>query len=353
MEKNKPKQKNGKEPVFIVKGTRMGGLDYLHIALIALVIILIAFSFELAVFKKGVILENCPYGIINNSTCAPQPINSSNASSYANVIDAAGKILASYSSVNTSLSILPYISLINDSKVSFMPSLKEWEVVVPYKDILDENKTFNLSFILFNNLTLDNSFISTLKPAKYTDNKVVSLGVVSLSGKYLCNYTTPIPVDFMIDPYTPGFINYTYNAINISKSYGAKLNMSYNFLFSGYSTSLYRNYGVSATQRLGDYLVCASKQPRFKQFISNLSIIYNNKPIENSTLYQMVLGSGLNTTKFDQCMTNASVILDNQARFAAFYNITSLPSYVIDCKYQTIPQTANYAINYTLNKISK
>jgi hypothetical protein len=49
-----------KEPVFIVKpALKNFGLDYLHIILIALVIILIALAFALSTFKQGTIITNC------------------------------------------------------------------------------------------------------------------------------------------------------------------------------------------------------------------------------------------------------------------------------------------------------
>jgi len=71
------KASKNKEPVFIVKpALKRGGLDYLHISLIALVIVLIALAFSLAFFKQGTVVKNCYYGVVNG-TCATQQYNSS------------------------------------------------------------------------------------------------------------------------------------------------------------------------------------------------------------------------------------------------------------------------------------
>ncbi len=345
MEQKNKKAK--KEPVFIVKAaTKHGGLDYLHIALIVLVVVLVGVAFSLSIFKKGVVLQNCPYGVVN-STCAAAPYTNGQ------VMDAVGKVLAGYSTVNSSLSLLSYYSLVNQSIVSYLSNQSGWLVEVPYIDPLLNNKTLYASFVLNPNLSLKTPFLSTISPLRHTNNSVVSFGVVSISGKNTCNYTKPIPVYLVVDPYVPGFISYMKGALNLSKSREGSASFKYYFVFSAYSASFYGKYGAPNTQALGRYLACASQQPRFSQFISNLSIAYQGSPLSESMLSQMVAGSGLNSSAFATCMQSVNSTLFNQNTLVGLYNITSVPSYVVNCKYQTIPETANSAIGYALKQISK
>lgn len=349
------KQKNGKssgisskEPVFIVKpALKNYGLDYLHISLIALVIILVGVAFALSTFKQGVIVTNCQYGNVNG-TCTTTIHNSTQ------VMSAAQKDLASFSNINTSLSLIPYFALINKSQVSYLVQSKQWLVEVPYIDPLAKNTIFNISLLLYDsNLSLANSFLQTLSPAVKTNNSVVSLGTVSIYGESACKTSTPIPIYVVTDPYAPGVLNALNTSIAVAKEYGSKINVSYFFIFGGYSIQYYNGFGVEHTQQLGRYLECASEQPgNFQNFISNLSIAYTGKPLENQTLYQIELGSNMNSSQFGNCMNNVTRTLNIQAQFANLYHIVSTPAIIVNCKYSTIPQSMNYAINYSLNSLN-
>src|SRR5271168_1470309 len=133
-----------KEPVFIVKPAfKNFGLDYLHIILIALVIVLVVLAFALSTFKQGVVVTNCQYGNNVSGSCNTTMHNSSQA------LGAAERDLASYSKINTSLSLIPYYSLVNRSEVSYLPQSKKWLVIVPYIDPLANNTIFNISLLLY------------------------------------------------------------------------------------------------------------------------------------------------------------------------------------------------------------
>ncbi len=349
--KNSRSRNSTKEPLFIIKpASRMGGLDYLHIALIALVILLVIVAFALSVFKQGVILENCPYGIVND-TCAHAP--SSNATAEADAISAAGRVLAGYQNSSSSLSILPYYSLINQSKAYYMQANGTWLVTVPYLDPFENDTEYNISILLYKNLSLDSIFLSTAKPMVSSNYSTVAFGTVDITNKYLCNYSAPIPVYLITDPYAPGAIAAISRAINASSQYAGKVDMNYYFIFSDYSINLYKEYGMQATQALGDYLVCASHQPNFRQFVGNLSTIDTSTPQSVSVLNSIVQASGINTTSFDSCLANVSGPLDAQAEFASLYNLKVLPSFIVNCKYQTLPQTLDSAINYSLITLNK
>ncbi len=346
---NKQKEISGKEPVFIIRPAMKNyGLDYLHITLLALVIVLIVLAFALSMFKQGIVVKNCQYGVNATGACNETVHNSTQA------LASAERYLAAYSNINTSLSLIPYFALVNRSDVSYLPQSRKWLVVVPYVDPLAENTVFNISLLLYDsNLSLSNSFLQTLSPSVPTNNSVVALGVVNIHGEAACKTSTPIPVYVVTDPYAPGMLNALNAAINTSNSYGNSINTTYFFIFGGYSIQYYNSFGVAHTQQLGRYLSCASmQQGRFSQFISNLSIAYNGKPMENQTLYQIVQGSGLNISEFNGCMQNVTTALNLQADFANLYHIVSTPTIIVNCRYSTIPQTMRYAINYSIENLN-
>lgn len=341
---NKKNKINSKEPVFIIKPVSKNlGLDYLHIMLIVLVVILVVFAFALSTFKQGIVVTNCSYGANANATCNSTVHNSTQA------LAAAERDLAAYSNVNTSLSLIPYFALVNQSKVSYLVQGKEWLVIIPYKDPLLKGTTFNISLLLYDsNLSLASSFLQTLKPVTPTNNTVVALGAVAISNEPICKTSTPIPVYVITDPYSPNLINTLNTTIAASKAYGSKINVTYHIIFSGYSEQYYSSFGVPQTQALGDYLECASMQSKFPQFVSNLSLAYNGRPLPNNTLSDIAQGSGLNAGEFGSCMNNVTTILDIQSQFASLYHTVSTPSLIVNCRYSTIPQSLNYAINYSL-----
>jgi hypothetical protein len=351
-EKEKTTKLNSKEPAFIVKpALKNFGLDYMHIILIALVIILIALAFALSTFKQGTIITSCQNSTTNSICNSSSSTNSIHTSAQA--LNAAEHYLAAYSSVNTSLSLVPYYSLVNQSSASYLNNQKEWLVVIPYLDPLLHNEKFDISFILYDsNLTLANSFLQTLKPAGSSNNSVVSLGTVSLYNEIECRTAKPIPVYVITDPYAPGAIQTLFTAINESKAYTNSVNVSYFFIFSGYSQHYYSSFGTVQTQLAGRYLSCASNQKNFPQFLSNLSVAWTGTPLSNGTLYDVVLGSNLSITPFNNCMKNVTTRLDYESQFANLYNIVSTPYVIVNCKYSTLPESLPYAINYSLNNLN-
>lgn len=336
------------EPVFIVRAaTKNWGLDYFHITLIALVIVLVALAFALSLFKPGAVVNSCSYGVTANGTCISLPYSTNE------VLQTVGKYLAGYSLANSSLSILPYYSKFNESNVSYLPQQNEWFVRVPYLDPFESNKTFNVSFVLSHNLSIENVFISTIRPYTGGNDSTVALGAVKINGKNFCNYSTPIPTYLITDPYAPGAIPAMQKAVNITNEYNGKVNVLYYFIFSGFSESHYAGYGVGETQALGKYLACTSLQSQFGTFLTNLNVAYTGNPLPNATLSLVAADSGINSTRLNTCMETVSTALDNQAVLANLYNVTSVPIFIVNCKYMSIPQTTNYAINYTLDQLTK
>jgi hypothetical protein len=265
----------------------------------------------------------------------------------------AERILASYATINASLSLLPYYTLVNESKVSYLQSQDKWLVVMPYVNPYSSGQISNLSMILYGaNLSLSNAFLQTVKPISYTNNSVAGLGAVSIYGKALCTTSKPIPVYLITDPYAPGAMSGIYTAINASERYGSDIKMSYYFIFSGYSIRFYDGYGIERTQSLGRYLSCASKQQdRFTPFMANLSIMFIGTPISESALDEAVIGSGMNMSHFNACLDNVTSSLNYQSQLASLYNVVSTPEFIVDCKYASMPQTLDYAVSYAFGSI--
>lgn len=343
------KQRRAKqEPVFIVKpALKHGGLDYLHISLIALAIVLIALAFSLAYFKPATLLENCQYGIVNG-TCTTPKYNSTQA------LAAAGRVLASYSYINTSLSLLPYYSEMKMASATFVPSQNAWLIDVPYIDPLANNQVFNISMVLSgSNLSLVRSYIQSVSPTQRTNDSVVAFGTVQLYGRFLCTTKEPIPVYAVIDPYAPGAFSGIAKAINLTDEYHGRLNVSYDFVFTNYSTEWYAGYGTYQTQLLGMYLFCSSQQGGISGYANNVSKVFEGRPLSNQTLYQIAVGSGLDMASMNACLANSTTTLSYQAQLARFYNIQFTPQFIIDCRYSTIPETAGSAVNYTLSQVNQ
>ncbi|MGC8478802.1 MAG: DsbA family protein [Candidatus Micrarchaeia archaeon] len=344
-----PKTENSKkEPVFIVRpASNKFGLDYLHITLIVLVLVLVALAFSLSSFKPTTVVKTCAYGAINGTCTTPQH-NSSAA------LKSAEKILASYGTINSSLSLLPYYSLVNESKVEYMPNSSMWLVIIPYLNPFTK-EVLNVSMLLYgSNLSLAEPYMQMLRPISNTSDYVIAPGVVKMAGHAACSYNQSMPISLVTDPYAPGTLSSIEKALNESRKLGSRINMSYDFIFSDYSIGKYSSFGVQTTQALGQYLSCASLQSqKYGAFVENLSRIYTGNPISNFTLYQVATGSGLNMSLFNTCMQNISTKLDYQAKLAQFYGITSTPVFVLDCAYLSIPETLNESIAYALNATKK
>ena len=337
-----------KEPVFIIRpAIKNLGLDYLHISLMVLVIILIGLALALSVFRQGVVLQNCSYGIVNG-TCATLKYNSTQA------LASAERILASYATINTTLALLPYYSLVNQSSVSYLQNQSKWLVVIPYINPLADNEISNMTMLLNgNDLSLASPSLETIKPTHYTNDSVAGLGVVSLYGKALCTSTKPVPTYLITDPYAPGAISGMYAALNASSEFANSVDMSYYFVFTNYAVRFYNSSGVSGTQALGDYMMCASRQPsHLGAFLANLSILYQGSPVSSGILDQVEAGAGMNTSRFNACLVNSTTSLDNQANLAHLYGVATTPEFIVDCKYASIPQTIGRAINYTLKSLN-
>ena len=344
---NTLKDSNG--PVFVIRpANKKFGFDNLHISLMALTLILLALAIALAAFRPGPIIQNCAYGVVNYTVCATPAHNNSQA------LDAAESILASFTSLNLPYQILPYYSLVDQANTFYINSSNEWLVTIPYRDPI-VNATGMLSMLLYgNNLTLANAYLPTPRPVNYTNDRTIAYGVVGIHGQTPHVTKPPYPVYLFVDPYDAGAFASLFDAINASQKYGSEINMSYYFLFTPQGADrFYNNDGINVTQELGYYLYCASKQQQFPEFVQNLSTEFSGTPPSNLTLYSIALGAGINIAPLDTCIANAGSALEAQVRLFNLYHPQTVPIFVLNDKYLTLPETLDTAINYTINSTQK
>jgi hypothetical protein len=334
-----------KEPSILVKPvSQFGGLDNIHVALLVLVVILIltivAISSHTHITLVNVTQgQNCSYGSING-TCATAVHNETQIKSYVE------RILASYANINGSLSILPFISNVSQINASFIPSLRQWYVSVPYT-VPTTSNTYILSYMINDrNLNLSGSFVQNPPPPQISNNHVVTTGVIQLSQKTSCSINGIIPVYWFTDPYAPGALSSLVNETNLQKSFGSKVNITLKVLFTQYSAAMASKYGINNTLNMQKYLLCGSLQKNFSKFVSALNSTNNGLYLPTAVLRDIALQSGLNMSSLDSCISNSQQAIDAQAVLAKYYNITSSSSVITDCQYLSVPQTARNAICY-------
>ncbi len=341
--KGKMAASNAERPAFIVKPiARSGGLDYLHITLLILIVILVALVLSLSRFTS-VKLVDCQFGIVNG-TCVNVISNSTAA------IMAAKQIMAGYSTVNTSLSLLPYYTLPNMYKAYYIGGNGSWLVYTPYINPYTGN-IVRMYLVLNSNMALNTSLMETLLPSSPTKNYVAAPGTVSISGKLPSSSNIPIPVNLIIDPYSVGSISAIKAAINASNEFGANIVVNYDFIFTSAAVDKYNGYGSAQTQQLAYYLFCASKQSNFSAFVNNTGYMFNGNPLTNAQLESIANESGINYTDAADCVANSAEALYFQSQFAQLYNVTSTPEFIVNGRYETISTRLGDAINYSLSEI--
>ncbi len=331
-------------PVFIVKqATKTGGLDYLHIALILLVVILVGLSLSLSRFS-AIKTVNCEYGMVNGTcTTAPQYLSDSG-----NAIMAAKRIIAGYSASNTSFALLPYYTIPSEYNATYIQNIEKWLVYTPYNDPYT-NQTVSMFLILNKNFTLNESLTQTIPPPYITENYVVANGTVKIAGHVLSTTSKPIPVNLVIDPYSKDSISAIKAMINASQLYGNSITPEYDFIFTGAAQSKYASFGTVETQAIAAYLFCASNQTGFPVFVNDLSVAFSGNPVQVSSLDTITNQSGINYTYMKNCVLNSAKPLYYQSLFAQFYNITSTPEFIINGDYETVSTKLDGTIKYALS----
>ncbi len=335
------------EPSILVRPvSRLGGLDNIHLALIVLVAILLLLVIAMSFNTKITVL---------NSTC--QNCSSSQYSTThtsGQVLLQAEHILASYSSYNTSLSLLPYISNVSAAKVSYLQDLGDWYVSIPYiGPINGKSYTFGL-LINDSNLSKFSPMTQTISPASISQNYVISEGVVKLHGSTSCPLQNgSVPVYWFIDPYAPGAVSSLINASNLERRFGGNVSLSVKLLTSQYSLQVANTYGLNNTLLLGKYLICASGQRNFTAFVNAVNSTYQDRYMPAYLLRELALQSGINSTSFNSCLASSQEMINGQYVQAKYYNITSSSVVLTDCQYLSVPQTAVNAVCYSNSSLCR
>lgn len=344
--KMKDKGREVKEPRIIIRPIgRFGGLDGLHltlaivIALLSLILLVVAYSKPPVIINNSTLPSNCTYGYLNGS-CA-KPIHTA-----AQVGTMVERVLASYSSVNSSLSVLPYITNVSSMNVTYLPHAGSWYASLKAAN-LGSNSPFTVSFVLNDsNLSKVVPLIQAAIPSTISNNQEVAQGVISLSGKYACLGQFPVSGYWFIDPYASGSIGSLINATSIQARLGSKANITVKIVYSASTQHISQGYGAANAQLLGQYIYCASQQPNFRSFASNLNSLYAGSYVPGPVLSNVANVSGLNYPALTSCIGSSGQAINAQALLASYYNITQTPLVVVNCEYLAIPQTASRAFCY-------
>ncbi len=336
-----------REPSILVRPiNRMGGLDNIHVALLALVAILVILLLMVSYYSPAV---------PSNSTRTTTVVNVSNGSystvhTPSQIKSIAEQFLASYAQTNSSLSLLPYYSDVSSMTVSYLPSGRDWYIQIPSTNP-SNNATFYLSAIISDsNGSIMTPFIELARPSGSTKNAVVSQGVVRLAGKPSCISQNPLNVYWFMDAYAPGSIQSLRNVASLESAFGSSVNVSIKILYGGSTTQIAGQVGTLNAQELGKYVLCSSTQANFSKFVSSLNSVYDNNYLSQNALQSLSATAGINQTALNSCIANSDSAINAQALLAQYYNITSNPAIVVDCEYQAIPQTINKAACYANSK---
>lgn len=333
------------EPSVIVRPIgRFGGLDSIHLALTALVVILILLLLFVSYTKPGQIVNgtqvSCQYGSVNGSCLSPVH----NSSQIALIAE---RLIASYGSVNGSLSVLPYFTNVSAMNISYAPASRSWYVSAPVT-VPGSPAVYFSAVINDLNTSQIVTFIQAVKPKTLSSDYVVASGVVKLPNQPGCASSNPLTAYWFVDPYAPGGISTISNLTSLQQQFGDRVNFSMKILYTGYFQQIANGHGQANAQALGAYLFCASKAgpTNFSSFTSKLSTVYLSAYISPAELANVSASAGLNTTSFNNCVSTYSNLIPAEEQLSQYYGITSSPQVLTNCEYLSIPQTARNAICY-------
>lgn len=348
----KSKKDSIKEPSVVIRPIgSFGGLDSIHIALIILVAVVVALLLAVAYTKPlPIILNstsslNCTYAVQDGKCVLP-------TSTPGQIEHDAESFLASYNNVNTSLSLLPYYSDVSRMNLTYNPSNGEWYVSIPAINPYN-NQSLELAMMINDkNTSKITPLIQTISPAIRTSDFVVSKGVVQIPNQSACSVQSPLQIYWFVDPYSSGGLASLENMTSLESRFKSQVSADVEILFTQSSQNIAATYGLNNSLALGSYLFCASNQSSFSAFLSKVNQNYNGGYIPASLLSALAGQSGINSSKMNSCLATVGTLINRQAVLAKYYNITSTPSIVTDCRYLSIPETEVEAIHYANSSIT-
>jgi hypothetical protein len=332
------KENKIKEPSIIIRPIgKLGGLDNLHITLI-IVIALLFLIVLVTSYSKPILITNSSNST-NVSTHAPEH-------SVVQIKTLVERLLASYATVNTSLSLLPFISNVTAMNATYLNASRSWYVHLTARNP-GSNITFAIAFLIND---LDTTKVTPLLqaaiPSQIGNNTVVAQGVMQLGGKYACLSSSPMQIYWFVDPYASGAVRSLLNATNLETSLGNKVNLAVKIRFGSDTQNIASSFGLFNSQYLGKYIFCASQQKNFSSFVSNLNSLYSGTYVPQGVLSSIANLSKLDFPELSSCVNASSQPLNIQSLLAQYYNITQTPIVVVDCHYMALPQTVHEALCY-------
>lgn len=352
MQSKKEKQ-SVKEPSIVIKPIgRFGGIDSIHIAMLILIVILIGLLLAVTYLKPITVITNstsfnCTYNVRNGQCILP-------THNTTEIKQIAESLIAKYADVNSSLSLLPYYSNVNLMNITYSPQNGDWYVDVPVQNPVS-NVTSHFDIIINDTSGDAVPLLQIAKPAGVlTNNLVVSKGVIQVIGQPSCAVQNPLQIYWFIDPYSPGSISTLPIMTSLQKEYGSKINASIKILFTESSENIDASEGLNNSLALGTYLYCASIQNNaaFASFVKGVNSSYSGSYMSPSLLSAIAGQSQLNLSALNSCINNVPNLVSVQHLLAQYYNISSSPSIVTDCKYLSIPQTESDAIALSNQSLS-
>ncbi len=332
------------EPGMIIKPLgRYGGLDSLHLSLAVAVVLLFLLLLVVSYGKPILITSNSTSNCTNSSAGGSCPGPKHTA---AQIGLLAEQVLASYGGINSSLSLLPFISNSSAMNVSYLPASKSWYVFLPAKNFVS-NIGFTFAILISDlNTSEITPLLQTVKPSRISNNSVVSLGVVKLAGKAPCLARSPMNLYWFIDPYAFGAVKSLENASTIEQLYGSRANLTIKIIVGQDTQRVASSTSLFNALQLSRYTFCASKQKNFAGFVSDLNGYYSGAYVPQTDLNNSARAASLNFTQLNACLDSATQAINSQALLAQYYNITQTPEAVVDCQYLALPQTAKQALCY-------
>ena len=348
-----PKKKNDieniKEKSIIIRPLgKRGGFDSIHLALIALAVVLVLLVVSISYTKEIIIrnesASNCTYGSSNNTCIAPVSNSSEIRAEFA-------RIVAAYADSNSSLSLLPYLANTSTITEQYLPSSRAW-----LAGIRGFNPATNQSFyfsVMIND-TNNSEFtplVEVQRPAKLTRDTLVSTGVIKLGGKYACTAQKPVQVYWFIDPYSPGALASMSELALLQERFNSSVNVTLKMLYTQSSVRIADQVGIANAQALSGYLYCASEQKNFIRFEENINAQYAGTYVSPQTLAITSNQTGLNYTEMSSCLASYPQTFERQNLLSSYYNITTSPIVVTNCDFMSLPQTASSAVCYSNSTI--
>lgn len=237
----------------------------------------------------------------------------------------------------------------------FISNEKIWEEVV----ILQTTggvKTVRIR-VYDESLSLENVYISGPVPRTFSNDMVVTKGVVKLTGKLNCSEDKIMVMEFF-DLYCDPCIDAQGKMLQFRNKFNESIEYEYKFLLT-HSLDLAPKYGLENVSKGLEYFVCVrntASEGMFEEFKECAIEAYSKHketPLEPAELDACILWKS-NRSELDECLRTAYIDLNRDRLLAETYSIVGTnehppmgtPTIVVDCQYKTSVDYAEKALCY-------